>query len=28
MTILDQSILTTSFNGDIHIFKLGTLEGE
>jgi hypothetical protein len=28
MTIIDQSILTTSFNGDIHIFKLGTLEGE
>lgn len=25
MTILDHNILTTSFNGDIHIFKLGTL---
>lgn len=28
MTIFDKSIITTSFNGDIHIFKLGTLEGE
>ena len=28
MAILDHSLLASSFNGDLHLFRLATLEGE